>query len=60
VSVDVEEHPKHIFSLRHFLFYQGSNQLNLCESELHALGIVICEEMAIHVSALRIAPVIAS
>ena len=62
MGVDIKKHPEQMITisgLRNPLLQVSSHQLHFGQAHLEALWIIIREEMAVHVSALRIAAVVA-
>ena len=62
MSVDIQKHPEQMIAisgLRNPLLQVSSHQLYFGQAHLEAFWVIICEEMAVHVSALRVAAVVA-
>ena len=62
MSVDIQKHPEQMIAipgLRDPLLQVSSHQLYFGQAHLEAFWIFIREEMAVHVSALRVAAVVA-
>ena len=56
--MNIQEQLKHAFLLRDILFHERSDHFNFSEADLQAFGVIVSEEVAIHIFTLRVAAVV--